>query len=321
MQKHPRTIAWVRDVKAWCLLAITLAITLIGVLWALQSATWTQVSLLSMSSLHVSGSQILTAPSLTRTTRSRWVATARPSDSANCAGVPAYPEIRPENSVANQTPGHPPNPAYRDWHALPGLGPYYDRINGQGCLGTTEEILEWAAKKWGFDQLGYPDLAKAMAVRESGWQQSAKGDYESGTCSWCVPGFPGYDHQSYGILQVKRTSWPGSYPLSAQSTAFSADYAMAGVRYHYDGGSSPWLGDGARGDIRNAVAAYYCGCGYNGAGWYASEVFKYYDAKPWQHPDQMPDTMRYRVRRALMVVVQRLASLWESTSRAGFRAG
>src|SRR5439155_18185160 len=104
-------------------------------------------------------------------------------------------------------------PAYRDW--LPGFGPYYDQINGQGCLGTTEQILEWAAKKWGFDKLGYPDLAKAMAVQESEWQQSEKGDYESCTHAWCIPAYKGaLDFQSYGILQVKRTSWPGSYPLS-----------------------------------------------------------------------------------------------------------
>src|SRR5437764_378821 len=69
---------------------------------------------------------------------------------ADCLGVPAYPEIRPQNAAQNQTPGEPPDPAQRGW--LKGFEPYYDRISGQGCLGTTEQILEWAARKWGFDQ-------------------------------------------------------------------------------------------------------------------------------------------------------------------------
>src|SRR5439155_12894736 len=148
---------------------------------------------------------------------------------------------------------------------------------------TTEQILEWAAKKWGFD----PDLAKAMAAEESSWNQAMQGDNATNpSCAWNCPGgsYPtGY--QSYGILQVKRTSWPGSYPLSEQSTAFNADYAMAAVRYHYDGGSSSWLGNGARGEIHNAVGGYYCGCGYTGSGEYATAVFEYYESKPWVEPD------------------------------------
>ncbi len=154
-----------------------------------------------------------------------------------------------------------------------GFRPYYDKINGQGCTGTTEQILEWGAKKWGFDQLGYPDLAKAMAVKESWWRMSLLGDYNAS----------GYAC-SRSIMQIRGTQnscggWPDAL-YTASSTAFAADYAMAIVRYHYDGAS--WLGAGTRGSIRNAVGAYYCGCGSNGANAYTNEVFSVYQNKPWR---------------------------------------
>ena len=187
------------------------------------------------------------------------------SGSSNC-GVPAYSEVRPANTAANMTTG-----------ALPDLSkvspsdpfyPYYSKITG-ACTGTTEQILEWAAKKWGFDQLGYPDLAKAMAVVESWWYQSTIGA-----------------HGEVGILQVNPCCW-ADWQKAQRSTAFDADYAMAVVRMHYDGNS--WLGAGTKGNLRNAVAAWECGCGYNGGGNYATRVFNYYVSKPWQHPGQPPD--------------------------------
>ena len=187
------------------------------------------------------------------------------SGSSNC-GVPTYPEVRPANTANNMTTG-----------ALPDLSkvsptdpfyPYYSKITG-ACSGTTEQILEWAAKKWGFDQLGYPDLAKAMAVVESWWRQSTIGA-----------------HGEVGILQVNPCCW-ADWQKAQQSTAFDADYAMAVVRMYYDGNS--WLGAGTKGDLRNAVAAWECGCGYNGGGNYATRVFNYYVSKPWQHPGQPPD--------------------------------
>lgn len=187
------------------------------------------------------------------------------SGSSNC-GAPSYPEIRAANTASNMTTG-----------ALPDLSkvspsdpfyPYYAKITG-ACSGTTEQILEWAAKKWGFDQLGYPDLAKAMAVVESWWYQSTIGA-----------------HGEVGILQVNPCCWP-DWQKAQQSTAFDADYAMAVVRMHYDGNS--WLGAGTKGNLRDAVAAWECGCGYNGSGNYATRVFNYYVSKPWQHPGQPPD--------------------------------
>ena len=128
-----------------------------------------------------------------------------------------------------------------------------------------------------------PDLAKAMAVQESDWRQWLKGDYETGECHYDGPDCPyPYGYQSYSILMVKRRSWPGSWPLTQQSTALGADYAMAAIRAYYDG--ALWLGSGTRGNIWNAVGAWYCGCGYAGNDWYANDIKRHYAEKVWREP-------------------------------------
>ena len=206
-----------------------------------------------------------------------------------CLGVPAYWEIRPANTTANRTLGAPiPSDQYQPWN--PGFAPYKDLIDGRGCQGTTEQILEWAAKKWGFADtpsplggpaLHLPDLAKAMAVQESDWRQGLQGDFHSGRCDWTGgPACPYPDgYQSYGLLQVKRTSWPGSYPHSARSTAFAADYAMAAVRHYYDGAS--WL-PSLRGDLWGAVEGWYSGTDDSSGDWYRAAVYDSYQTKPWK---------------------------------------
>jgi hypothetical protein len=79
---------------------------------------------------------------------------------------------------------------------------------------------------------------------------------------------------------VKPSNWPDSGPAGT-STAYAADYAMAAVKMHYDGNS--WVGAGTRGNIRNAVAAWECGCGNNGNGGYANKVWEYLSSKPWRN--------------------------------------
>jgi hypothetical protein len=54
-------------------------------------------------------------------------------------------------------------------------------------------------------------------------------------------GFVGDDGRSYGIMQIKRTAalddqgWPGTYPLSRESTAFNLDFWGRAFRSCYDG--------------------------------------------------------------------------------------
>ena len=96
--------------------------------------------------------------------------------------------------------------------------------------GTTDEILQWAARKWGFD----PDLFRAVAAVESYWNMSAVGD----------------GGLSFGIFQMKRT-YHCCLPLSAKYTAFNADYYGAILRAYYDGRQT-WLNDVERGERYNA---------------------------------------------------------------------
>lgn len=175
-------------------------------------------------------------------------------------------EVRPGNAQPNATRGRATDPARFFGHE--GFRPYYAKIDGN-FTGTTEEILSWAAAKWGMDRLGYPDLAKAVAVHETWWRQEFRGRANE-----------------LGILQVNPSAWPDAGP-AAWSTAYSADYGMAVIRHHYDGAS--WLGEATRGNLRNSVAAWECGCGWSGGNWYANRVFDSHGSKVWQRPGVAPD--------------------------------
>ncbi len=109
--------------------------------------------------------------------------------------------------------------------------------------GTTDEILQWAARKWGFD----PNLFRAVAAVESYWKMSAVGD----------------GGLSFGIFQMKRT-YHCCLPLSSKYTAFNADYYGAILRAYYDGRQT-WLNDVERGeryragDVWGSVGSWYAG--------------------------------------------------------------
>jgi len=91
--------------------------------------------------------------------------------------------------------------------------------------GTTTEILQWAACKWGIDE----DTIRAVAVREASWRMSTVGDV-------CGP----QGEASYGILQIKNKDCSGAaiqggYPDTQRSTALNADWYGARIRSCYDG--------------------------------------------------------------------------------------
>jgi hypothetical protein len=97
----------------------------------------------------------------------------------------------------------------------------FARVDGN-FTGTTDEILQWGARKWGFDE----DLVRATAAEESWWKQPATGDFTYDT-SQCPSGavYSGSGcYESYGIFQIKARDATGSYPSSLQSTAFNVDY-------------------------------------------------------------------------------------------------
>lgn len=131
--------------------------------------------------------------------------------------------------------------------------------------GTTDELIQWVAWKWGIDE----DLVRAEAAQESWWNQSALGD----------------GGVSYGLMQIKSTVSKGTYPLSQASTAFNLDYYGATIRYYYDGYAT-WLGGSyARGDLWGAVGAYYSGRWHDAdSEWYITQVKSKLSERTWEKP-------------------------------------
>jgi hypothetical protein len=104
--------------------------------------------------------------------------------------------------------------------------------------------------------------------------------------TWWRQEHVGANYGELGILQVNPGAWPDAGP-AAWSTAYSADYAMAVVRHHYDGQS--WLGAatkatsgtpsrrGSAAAAGTAVARTRRGCS------------AYLDTKPWLRPGVPPE--------------------------------
>ena len=170
------------------------------------------------------------------------VGTSLPRSDAYCAS-----QVQPmaENVAANTTANHTVPSGSVQFGPWAQRIAYFKDVDGD-FTGTTGEILEWAACKWGWDQ----DYAMAEAVIESGWRQS-----EVGT-------------NSYGILQVKvsptgtspstNMGW-GGYPWVQQSTALDADAQMAYLRACYDG-DTPWLGNGYQaGNAWGCIGSWFSG--------------------------------------------------------------
>jgi hypothetical protein len=185
-------------------------------------------------------------------------------------------EPRPENLIPNNTN------VYVQGVRLSGseLAPYgYEEKVTGNFTGTTDEILQWAACKWGIDE----DIVRAQAVQESYWRQSALGDCRGGT----VPDTDGC--QSVGILQVKGAdippTHPGTWPYAYVSTAFNADYTYGIWRACYEG-KETWLGNGYRaGDAWGCVGRWFSGDWYRSSQDYISRVQTILNDEVWLDPD------------------------------------
>ncbi len=104
-------------------------------------------------------------------------------------GCVAAGEIRPENAAANTNRGSRANANTRgDWSQ-------FSRVDGD-FAGTTDEIIQWAACKWGIDE----DIARAQVIKESYWYQSANGD----------------NGESWGLGQVRDALPPVGVPVLGQ---------------------------------------------------------------------------------------------------------
>jgi hypothetical protein len=185
-------------------------------------------------------------------------------------------EPRPDNYQANHTlPSGPKLGNFTSFNAL-WNSTYATRIDGN-FTGTTDEIIQWAACKWGWSD----DLVRAEAVIESTWRQSTVGDGST----------------SYGLMQVRYLYHPrvnggckdcagSSWPNSANSTAFNVDLFLAEMRGCYDG-LEPYLGN-TRGDQWGCIGSWFSGAWRTSSALgYVSKVQSALNNKDWlSWPDQ-----------------------------------
>lgn len=200
-------------------------------------------------------------------------------------------EPRPANTTANHTvPTSAQLAGLAPWGAAIGLDPRADQLRQQmtgNFTGTTDEILQWVACKWGVPV----DVVRAEAVIESNWRQSQQGD-QTGDQSVCPPGIWNGSscYQSYGILQIKYQYNVSAWPMSRDDTAFSAEYTYGMIRTCYEGWTTylrdmtpqPGYPSYHAGDLWGCLGRWYSGGWYDqGAIDYIANVKAVYDQKPW----------------------------------------
>jgi hypothetical protein len=197
--------------------------------------------------------------------------------------VIAAPETRPSNAAANSY--LPSSAELQSFYGatdhwgrnIVAVDPYYKYVTGH-FSGTTDEIIQWAAWKWGIPE----DWLRAQEVQESWWYQDGLGDLQTVSPAAYslyppqsqVPGT--FDvYQTMGICQIKWSSdgsfGAGTEPLRWKSTAFCLDYQAATLRFYFDnpqGIRSSW-GD----------PTYQAGQAWNSVG-------GWYEAYPWLNAGQ-----------------------------------
>lgn len=202
---------------------------------------------------------------------------ALPSGAQCARWVRASPsaETRPGNATFNHTVGHPVGSGFFPAGDSPQVVQLAKRINGD-FTGTTREILQWAACKWGIDQ----DVVFAQAAVESWWQQGQLGDWVT-QARHCAPGHGigadgvlGQCPESYGILQTKYPLEKGAWPSIARSTAMNVDVAYSFWRACYDGYEG-WLNNEAKGQPYRAGDLWGCVGRWFSGHWYTGPAYRY----------------------------------------------
>ncbi len=213
---------------------------------------------------------------------------------AECARLvraSSSPENRPGNVTFNRTTGQRVGPGFFPAGDSPQVKALLPRIDGD-FTGTTEDILRWAACKWGISQ----DVVFAQAAAESWWEQPELGDWGT-QAGLCPPGHglgangrPRECPQSYGILQDKFYFEEAGWPGIGTSTAMNVDAAYAIWRSCYDG-YEVWLNDEPRGqqyyagNLWGCVGRWYAGSWYTpAADRYISVVQEYLRQRIWRQP-------------------------------------
>ncbi len=175
-----------------------------------------------------------------------------PSDATCAARVRQTGEVRSQNATFNGTKGHS-TPANADPNY-----PRFARVTGN-FTGTTDQIIQWTACKWGIDE----DVVRAQAAKETYWFQHNVGDFGT-DAGRCVPGHPfgadgkpGQCPESIGIMQVRYPYFKTTITDAIRSTAYNLDLAYAVWRTCFEG-EEQWLNTVERG--QNYAAGDQWGC-------------------------------------------------------------
>ena len=167
----------------------------------------------------------------------------------------------------------------------------YARVTGN-FTGTTDEIIQWAACKWGIDE----DVVRAQVAVESWWYQRAAGDFTTDPTR-CVPGHllgadgtPGQCPESIGLIQVRYPYWSAGFPSATDSSAYNLDYALAARRSCFEGYET-WLNTVdygqpyVPGDLWGCVGTWFSGRWYTQPSLdYIAKVQGYLSQRIWETP-------------------------------------
>jgi hypothetical protein len=185
-----------------------------------------------------------------------------PSEEQCADWVRPAAEVRSMNTPYNETRGFGP--------PVDPPAPLFKRVTGN-FTGSTDEILQWAACKWGIDE----DIVRAQAAKESWWTQTNIGD----------------NGESFGIMQDRQPfmAWAFNNGVgdARTSTAYNVDASLAVRRSCFEG-NEPWLNtpdrgrDYAAGDIWGCVGMWFSGRWYTEpAVEYIAAVQDYLKNKVW----------------------------------------
>jgi autotransporter family porin len=201
-------------------------------------------------------------------------------------------ENKHTNAKANATTGHRVDGSLFSGDSAKAASTIAPRIDGN-FTGTTQEILRWAACKWGIDE----NIVYAQTAIESWWRQDTLGDWGTDAAA-CPPGHelgkdgrPGQCPQSYGVLQDRWPYMKQGWPGYARSTAMAADIAYGIWRVCFEGYET-WLNTVDRGqtykagDAWGCVGRWFSGRWHTSAGdGYVTRVKDYLARKIWTTPD------------------------------------
>jgi autotransporter family porin len=176
---------------------------------------------------------------------------ALPSGADCASSVRPSPETRADNAGYNATRGT-------------GANDRYPLVDGN-FTGTTDEIIQWAACKWGIDE----DIARAQVAKESWWHMSTGGDLTANQDDCHVELRTGAGREcpeSIGLMQVRwlyhMEAFEGSNAI--RSSAYNVDYGFAVWRDCYDG-NLDWLNtvergaDYGAGDLDGCLGVWFSG--------------------------------------------------------------